>query len=169
MTRRFDEMIRWYQNVFEAKVQYENPAFAFLTYDDEHHRFAFANMSVLIPNGFETDATARIGVNHVGYTYANLGHLLDTYERLKQLGIKPYWRVHHGLTLSVYYQDPDGNRMEFQVDCCANAEQAHAYMHSDSFAAKSGWCGNRSGCFTRAIQEWRSNGNAPRSTRRTDI
>ena len=135
MTRRFDEMISWYQNVFEAKVQYQNPAFAFLTYDDEHHRFAFANMSVLNPDSTDTATTAKVGVNHVGYTYANLGELLDTYDRLKQLGITPYWRVHHGLTLSVYYQDPDGNRMEFQVDCCANAAEAHAYMHSDSFAA----------------------------------
>ena len=42
MTRRFEEMIGWYQKVFEAEVQYQNPAIAFLTYDDEHHRFAIA-------------------------------------------------------------------------------------------------------------------------------
>jgi hypothetical protein len=46
-----------------------------------------------------------------------------------------YWQVHHGLTLSTYYRDPDGNRMDFQVDCCANAEEAHAYMQSEVFAA----------------------------------
>ena len=135
MTRRFDEMISWYQAVFEAKVQYQNPAFAFLTYDDEHHRFAFANMSVLTPNGVATEAPPGVGVNHVGYTFASLGELLENYARLKQLGITPYWRVHHGVTLSVYYQDPDGNRMEFQVDCCAGAEEAHAFMHSDAFSA----------------------------------
>src|SRR5436189_17680 len=38
-TRRFSEMIEWYKTVFGAKVQYENPGFAFLTFDDEHHRF----------------------------------------------------------------------------------------------------------------------------------
>jgi catechol 2,3-dioxygenase-like lactoylglutathione lyase family enzyme len=135
MTRRFDEMIEWYQAVFEAKVQYQNPAFAFLTYDDEHHRFAFANMSVISPAGVASELSAGIGVNHVGYTYANAGELLETYARLKELGITPYWRVHHGVTLSIYYRDPDGNRMEFQVDCCANAEEAHAFMHSDAFAA----------------------------------
>ena len=43
-TRRFEEMVDWYQKVFEATVAYQNPAFAFLTYDDEHHRFAFANL-----------------------------------------------------------------------------------------------------------------------------
>jgi len=134
MTRRHDEMLAWYQTVFEAKVQYQNPAFAFLTYDDEHHRFAFANMSVLNPDGTEIDARSKVGVNHVGYTFADAGQLLENYDRLKQIGITPYWRVHHGVTLSMYYQDPDGNRMEFQVDCCANAEEAHTFMHSEGFA-----------------------------------
>src|SRR6476620_7109298 len=55
MTRRFDEMIAWYRNVFEADVVYENPALAFLTYDDEHHRFAIANLDVLKPGGKSRD------------------------------------------------------------------------------------------------------------------
>jgi catechol-2,3-dioxygenase len=133
MTRRFEEMIGWYQKVFEAEVQYQNPAIAFLTYDDEHHRFAIANMAVFSPNGTETEARNQIGVNHVGYTFANVGELLNTYARLKELSIHPYWRIHHGITLSVYYRDPDGNRMEFQVDCCANAQEAHEYMASQAF------------------------------------
>jgi catechol-2,3-dioxygenase len=128
-------MLTWYEKVFQTKVQHQNPAFAFVTFDDEHHRFAFVNMSVINPEGSANDAPSKIGVNHVGYTFADVAELLDTYDRLKQAGITPYWQVHHGLTLSMYYQDPDGNRMEFQVDCCANAEDAHAYMHSDVFAA----------------------------------
>lgn len=135
MTRRFDEMIEWYKTVFDAEVQYRNPAFAFLTFDDEHHRFAFANMSVINPDADPGEPAAGVGVNHVGYTYGSVADLLDTYSRLKELGIEPYWQVHHGLTLSVYYRDPDGNRMEFQVDCCADAKEAHAYMHGAAFAA----------------------------------
>jgi catechol-2,3-dioxygenase len=80
-----------------------------------------------------TDA-GHAGVNHVAYTYANLGDLLATYERLKQIWVTPYWRIHHGITLSLYYQDPDGNRMEFQVDC-GTVEEANAYMQTDAFAA----------------------------------
>jgi len=49
------------------------------------------------------------------------------------MGITPYWRIHHGITLSMYYRDPDGNRMEFQVDC-GTVEEANAYMQSDAFA-----------------------------------
>ena len=105
-TRRFEEMIDWYESVFEAKVVYQNPVFAFLTYDDEHHRFAFANLSVLLPDSVASETRDKAGVNHVAYTYANLGDLLATYERLKQLGINPYWRIHHGITLSLYYQIP---------------------------------------------------------------
>ena len=133
-TRRFEEMVNWYRTVFEATVAYQNPAFAFLTYDDEHHRFAFANLSLLSPNGV-AETRGKEGVNHVAYTYANLGDLLTTYERLKAMGVLPYWRIHHGITLSLYYRDPDGNRMEFQVDCFANADDAHTFMHSEVFAA----------------------------------
>jgi catechol-2,3-dioxygenase len=131
-TRRFDEMVAWYQDVFEAEVVSQSPAFAFLTYDDEHHRFAFANLDLLNPGG--GSERGQVGVNHVAYTFANAGDLLETYDRLKARGIRPYWPVHHGTTMSLYYQDPDGNRMEFQVDVGTVAE-ATAYMASEAFAA----------------------------------
>jgi catechol 2,3-dioxygenase-like lactoylglutathione lyase family enzyme len=134
MTRRFEQMIAWYRDVFEAEVVYENPALAFLTYDDEHHRFAFANLDVLKPNAISPDDRGEIGVNHVAYTYANAGDLLDTYARLKRAGIEPYWPVHHGTTMSLYYTDPDGNRMEFQVDVGTVAE-ATALMKTAAYAA----------------------------------
>ena len=134
-TRRFEEMIAWYEKVFEAKVQYRNPVLAFLTYDEEHHRFAFANLSALNPEGAAPAGRPDVGVDHVAYTYASLADLVDTYTRLKREGIAPYWPIRHGPTLSLYYKDPDGNRIEFQVDSFATAEEANAYMLSDEFAS----------------------------------
>jgi catechol 2,3-dioxygenase-like lactoylglutathione lyase family enzyme len=138
-TRRFEEMIRWYEAVFEARVQYKNPALAFLTYDDEHHRFAFGNLEVLDPagkpSGRPSEGKADAGVDHVAYTYASLRDLADTYTRLKKLGIKPYWPIRHGPTVSLYYRDPDGNRIEFQVDSFATADEANAYMRGDAFSS----------------------------------
>jgi len=128
-TRRFDAMIAWYQAVFEAEVVHQDPALAFLTYDDEHHRFAFANLDVLKPDGGGADERGTIGVNHVAYTYGSVGALLDTYATLKAAGIRPYWSIHHGITLSNYYRDPDGNRMEFQADADLG------FMDSPAFAA----------------------------------
>ena len=51
MTRRYEAMIAWYRDVFEAEIVNRDPALAFLTYDDEHHRFAFANLDLLKPDG----------------------------------------------------------------------------------------------------------------------
>ena len=133
-TRRFEEMIDWYQKVFEAKVQQRNPVLAFMTYDDEHHRFAFVNLGLLDPDG-DLERRGEIGVDHVAYTYAGLGELLDTYTRLKTLGIVPYWPVRHGPTLSLYYADPDSNQMEFQVDSFATVEETNAYMKSEAFSS----------------------------------
>jgi catechol-2,3-dioxygenase len=127
-TRRFDEMLEWYQFVFGARVQYENPALAFLTYDDEHHRFAIANLDVLQPDGKETERRGLVGVDHVAYTYASLEDLFENYEQLKARGIEPYWCVHHGMTISMYYADPDGNQMEFQVDVFEDSKEAGDYM-----------------------------------------
>lgn len=129
-TRRFAEMLSWYETVFDAKVQYQDPALAFLTYDDEHHRFAFANLAVISPDTSEPAQRNLVGVDHVAYTYGSVSQLFENYAWLKDRGIRPYWCVHHGVTLSMYYADPDGNQMEFQVDCFPTAEGANNFMHS---------------------------------------
>ena len=134
-TRRFDEMVRWYESVFDAQVQYRNPALAFLTYDDEHHRFAFANLSLLQPDGTDMDRLGTIGVDHVAYTYASLTDLFENYAQLKERGVTPYWCVHHGITVSMYYADPDGNQMEFQVDSYRSNEETNAFMQGPHFNA----------------------------------
>lgn len=134
-TRRFEEMLRWYRTVFDAKVQHQDPVLAFLTYDDEHHRFAFVNLSVLQPDGTDTEKKGLIGVDHVAYTYSSIDELLDNYEQLKAQGITPYWCVHHGVTVSMYYADPDGNQMEFQVDSFQSNDEANAFMSGPGFAA----------------------------------
>jgi hypothetical protein len=125
-------MSRWYQTVFAAKVQFQSAALAFLTYDDEHHRFAIGNLDVLEPGGANVDGAAAI--HHVSYTLATLKDLANNYERLKAAEILPFWCVHHGFTISMYYGDPDGNQIEFQVNCFATADEAVAYMHSEAMA-----------------------------------
>jgi len=132
-TRRFEQMLDWYRTVFDATIQYRNPALAFLTYDDEHHRFAFIDLAVAQPDGAETDRHDLIGVDHVAYTYASLESLFENYAQLKAFGITPYWYIHHGITVSMYYVDPDGNQMEFQVDCFGSSDEANAFMHGPRF------------------------------------
>ena len=42
----------------------------------------------------------------------------------------PYWCVHHGVTVSKYYADQDGNQRECQVDEFATSAEANAFMHN---------------------------------------
>jgi catechol-2,3-dioxygenase len=134
-TRRFEEMIAWYQAVFDCRVQYRNPALAFLTYDDEHHRVALINMSAVGPPPGEGDRRGLIGVDHVAYTYDSVEDLIGNYAQLREKGILPYWCIHHGVTMSMYYADPDGNQMELQVDALTSIDEANAFMHGPGFAA----------------------------------
>ena len=122
-------MIARYRDVFEADVVYENPALAFLTYDDEHHRVAVLNTP-----GSPAPDPAAAGVHHIAYTYGGLGELLSTYRRLKASGIEPARCINHGPTTSMYYRDPDGLRVELQIDNFATMDEAHAYLTGPDFA-----------------------------------
>ncbi len=54
-TRKFEQMLAWYKEVFRARVQHQNPVIAFLTYDDEHHRLAFIDLSIVQPGADESE------------------------------------------------------------------------------------------------------------------
>ena len=71
-TRRFDEVLDWYGKVFGARVQHRNSAMAFLTFDEEHHQFAFLDRSVIDPEGREPEARTWTGVDHLAWSYASL-------------------------------------------------------------------------------------------------
>ena len=133
-TRKFEEMLVWYKEMFHARVQHQDPVIAFLTYDDEHHRLAFIDLSVVQPNVDEPEKRGLVGVEHIAYTYQSLESLFENYTRLKSKDILPYWCIHHGLTISMYYADPDGNQLECQVDCFESKKESNAYICGPSFA-----------------------------------
>lgn len=126
---KLDESIAWYNSVLGMEVVFKNEFLAFLTYDEEHHRLALAQTPVQeqVPPGAP-------GLDHVAYTLTSLADLLGTYKRLKDQGIDPAWPVNHGLTTSLYCADPDGCRVEFQVENLTSKEALQSYMHSSSFA-----------------------------------
>lgn len=129
-TTRFDELIEWYCTVLGAHVVQSNGMLAFLTYDTEHHRIAIARLP-----GLTEQSEHAAGTDHIAFTHADLGDLLNTYVRLKAAGIEPYWCVNHGPTTSLYYKDPDGSRVELQVDNLPTAESIDKWMRSPEFAA----------------------------------
>jgi catechol-2,3-dioxygenase len=118
-----DAMVEWYCTVLGARIVFNAGRLIFLTYDDEHHRIAIAASEDL------TELPRRTaGLGHIAFTYENIDALLATYARLKQAGILPYCCVNHGPTTSLYFHDPDHNRIELQVDNFADMSEATTLM-----------------------------------------
>ena len=137
-TNRLSAMRDWYCTVLDGHVIYENPHLSFVTYDDEHHRVAFIDFGPLAArevggSDLRYRSTDQPGLHHVAFTFGSMGELLDNYERLAARSIRPFRSINHGPTTSMYYVDPDGNRVELQIDNFATAEEGQAWMHSPAF------------------------------------
>ncbi len=127
-TSRFQETRSWYLTVLGAEVAFENDDVAFLRYDDEHHRLGIIHARDAAP----MDKSAA-GVEHVSFTYDELGQLLATYLRLKQHDIVPFWPIIHGPTVSLYYRDPNGVKVELQYDVFRTAEEVDAFFAAGNY------------------------------------
>jgi catechol 2,3-dioxygenase-like lactoylglutathione lyase family enzyme len=135
-TPRIDAMIDWYTTVLDAVVVFRDSRLAFLTYDEEHHRVALTRLPRLLRIPGKVWALHRKvwGFDHAAFTYASLDDLVATYRRLADAGIQPVWCINHGPTTSMYYEDPDGNRLELQVDNFELTEELLTWVQSGEFA-----------------------------------
>jgi catechol 2,3-dioxygenase-like lactoylglutathione lyase family enzyme len=128
-TNKFPQMVEWYKTVLQAEAVFENHMLAFMTYDEEHHRLAILGLPGIVDR-----APNSVGLDHLAYTYSSLADLVATYERLKAAGITPVAPINHGLTLSLYYRDPDGNKVELQIDNFETMEQMKGFFRSNDFS-----------------------------------
>ncbi|HEV2654347.1 MAG TPA: VOC family protein [Ktedonobacteraceae bacterium] len=132
-TTRLQEMIDWYATTVGLAPVFQFPGGAWLSNDAANHRLALLTSSKMSD---DADKVVHTGIHHLAFEYATLDELLTTYTHLKELGIKPHMCLDHGMTLSFYYVDPDGNSVELQVDNFGNWIQSTAWMHtSPDFAA----------------------------------
>jgi catechol-2,3-dioxygenase len=94
-------------------VTFQDGTGAWLSNDEANHRIA-----LLAFPGFVDDPEkeTRTGMHHSAFEYASFEDLNSTYLRLRDAGIAPDVCLDHGMTLSYYYKDPDGNRVELQCD-----------------------------------------------------
>jgi catechol 2,3-dioxygenase len=132
-TGRLHEMIEWYVTVVGMTSNYTFPGGAWLTNDEANHRLALLVSPQLSD---DPDKLMHNGFHHSAFEYPSMGDLLDTYSRLKALGIEPHASLDHGLTTSFYYEDPDGNSVELQADNFGSWQESSEWMRtSPQFAA----------------------------------
>lgn len=126
-TLRLDEMVAWYEQVAGLTPVFHGEGGAWLTNDAANHRIA-----LLSPPGLKhpQDKGHTTGLHHTAFEYAEFDQWLDNYVRLRDLGIRPFLTLDHGMTVSMYYQDPDGNGVEIQVDAFGSWDRSKSWMYS---------------------------------------
>lgn len=121
----------WYCRLLQGHVVYADHGLTFITFDEEHHRVAF----VCPPQAVARKSPTAAGMHHMAYTFECLDDLLERYTQLRADGVLPASPVQHGVTTSLYYRDPDGNYVEFQIDNFADPDAATEYMHGAEYDA----------------------------------
>jgi catechol-2,3-dioxygenase len=132
-TTRLQEMIDFYAVVVGAEVIHQDDVGAWLSNDQANHRIA-----LLAFPGFTDDPEkeTHTGLHHSAFEYSSFDELDASYVRLKQAGIEPDFCIDHGMTFSYYYADPDGNRVELQVDNFGDWSKSTEWMKtSEEFEA----------------------------------
>jgi catechol 2,3-dioxygenase len=132
-TTRLQEMIDWYAEVIGTEVVFRDATGAWLSNDGANHRVA-----LLAFPGFADDPEkdTRTGMHHSAFEFESFEELNGNYLRLREQGITPDICLDHGMTLSYYYRDPDGNHVELQCDSFGDwAESKRWMIESDEFHA----------------------------------
>ena len=126
-TLRLDEMVAWYELACGLIPAFHGEEAAWLTNDEANHRIA-----LLSPPGLKhpEDKGHTTGIHHTAFEYATFDQWLDNYIRLRDQGILPFLYLDHGITMSVYYQDPDGNGVEIQVDAFGDWADSKQWISS---------------------------------------
>lgn len=132
-TSRLDEMIAWYGLVIGAQVQFRDAGAAWTTNDAANHRVAFLTVPKLSD---DPDKTAHNGVHHFAFEYNSFDDLMASFDRLRRSNVEPAFCLDHGLTISLYYKDPEGNYVELQSDNFSDWSKSSEFMRtSPDFAA----------------------------------
>ncbi len=126
-TSRLREMVDWYGTVVGAEVNFQDDCNAWMTNDEANHRVAFLSVPGLAD---DADKVKHNGMHHSAFEYASFADLMSSYDRLKGVGILPAFSLDHGLTISLYYEDPEGNYVELQSDNFSDWQQSGAWMRT---------------------------------------
>lgn len=106
----------------EVMLQREKNA-AFLSFGAQHHDVALFKA----PEGAEM---GNLGLNHIAFQIAGgETELRQLYGKLVDYGAKVDFTTDHGMTRSVYFFDPDGNRLEIFCEMM-DADSGRQYMRA---------------------------------------
>ena len=100
----------WYKDLLGLHTYHHRPGKAvFLSADkNQSHEIALMSLGADAP----LPQRGQVGLNHLAFRVASLDDLKDFYARMKEKGVKAERIGDHGISLGIYFRDPDGNGVE---------------------------------------------------------
>ncbi|MCH7605636.1 MAG: VOC family protein [Chloroflexi bacterium] len=107
--RNAERSQQWYSDVLGLHTYDLRPDAAFMAADiEQSHEIALIQVGDDAPG----PEKGRVGLNHMAWMMESLDDLKELYLRIKEKNI-PIARVSdHGVSIGVYFHDPDGNGIE---------------------------------------------------------
>src|SRR5947199_283405 len=103
----------FYTRALGLKVAHEDleRGAVFLSFGEQHHDLALFQLAT----GEAPDAR-QPGLHHSAWQLGSFAELQAAHRELRELGIAVESTIEHNVTLSVYFADPDGNRVGLYCD-----------------------------------------------------
>ena len=102
---------KFYTELVGLQVAARRDNAAFLTCGTQHHDIALFQA----PGAPAPSEAPVVGLNHVALQLSDRAALRARYDLLRERGVAVR-TTEHNVTLSIYFQDPDGNRIELFCD-----------------------------------------------------
>ena len=109
--RNAERSRQWYEDVLGLHTYDFRPGLAaFMSADrDKSHEVALMQVGDDAP----LQQKGQVGLNHLAFMMESLDDLKEAYLRLKEKKVKIDRIGDHGVSLGIYFHDPDGNAIEF--------------------------------------------------------
>jgi catechol 2,3-dioxygenase len=108
--RDADASRQWYEDVLGLHTYHHRPGrAAFMSADlNQSHEVALIQLGPDAP----LQQRGQVGLNHLAFRMESLEDLKDAYARLKEKAVRIDHISDHGISLGIYFHDPDGNGLE---------------------------------------------------------
>ena len=112
--RNAERSKEWYHDVLGLHVYDFRPGWAAFMSADAEKSHEVALMEV--GEDASLQQRGQVGLNHLAWMMESLDDLRAIYLRMKEKGVKIDRVVDHGLSLGIYFRDPDGNGLEVSYE-----------------------------------------------------